>query len=1112
MSNAARASMNQPASERAFRDLLRALRSYRVGGFLKLAGRYSLQAGAAVLAVAAVVVTAERLVGLSKSLQQTLLVTTVLVPVLIAGVLLWRWRGFWRLSFWLRELTARDPDLGWKLRVGLGLWKLRKTNARIYSQSLVDEGLTRTASASSRVPKSPRIGVLPTRRRLFLALFLTPLAAVVCYPRASTEAALRIIRSSGPPRLSIYPQLQRVARGSRAHLRVVADPPTVAPPTVEASLDSTHWDPAATPEPADSAGHFDVTVGPVEVACMVRARRPGVLSPVARVLIQPRPNIVGLSLRVTYPGYTDVGTVAIPQGTREVRALKGCILEVVATLSDSTAEARIVCTSGNTLSMNVLGESARASMPVTADDTLRIALRDSLGQQVVLPCCSVIALDDDPPSVAITEPGRDTRLKEEMVLPLTVEAEDDFGFSRSSIRWRRRETRAGTVVSRGPQRAPSFRLRHVWDLTTVSFLPGDTLAYWAEVVDNDPARGGKHAVSDTFRLRFPSLSEILMQTAAQQHEASTEMHEALREQEELLGRTEEIGADDDLSWEKKRAGEQLVEDQESLINELSRTAEDLRTTLEETDETESGLSKRIATEAARLHQLLNELDDPSLRSAMEELRRALAALEPDKVSQAAEHMRISQLELLSKLQRTVSALERLMAEQMLRAAMHEALELAARQESINQRNTADSTSTEGLSREQTTLTEDAEQLGQQLEETAARISELSSATAEAVTQQEERVDRKIVPASREAAGALGRGDRKQSGRKGSEVQQELSDVAASLQSALDSMRQGFGNQVAQSLRDTASRLLDCSVLQEDLGKRAAGARRGSPLSQEQVEISEMVQSVADDLEALGKETFFLSPQIAQPLIQSLGIMDRVARHLSAGADKAAQDGAQQAVGALNRSVNAMLEAAAQAQQGGSGSGFQQALDRLTALCQQQAQLNSRCQGMLSQEGSPVPSFGDLLAQLAAEQEAVRAALEDVASAAEGRSHIAGPLGAAGADMEDVGKQLRGEGPTGETIKTQQRILTRMLEARNSLYRQGYREKRRSEEAKTYTRVRPSSPSGIAEQPEERSVRRTGFYPDEAPPEYRRYVDAYFAAIRDYPSQKKEDSSDRQRED
>jgi hypothetical protein len=1084
-----------PEPRQAYQELAQALRSYQMAGLLRLAAKGALYAAAAFLVAACVAVTLERTIGLPGWTQRGLIMATVLAPVLALGVLLRRCLGCWRASFWARELTESDADLGWTLRVGMGLWPLRARGNQIYSRSLVDAGLARAAAATIHMPASPGVRILPQRTWAFVGLLLGSLAAAACYPRASSQAALRVLYASGSTHLTLHPRVQWVARGSVASLRVMADPPTRTSPTAEVSTDSVRWTQSAPPRPSASVGLFALSVGPVDTSCLVRARWSNVVSPVARIIVRPKPAVIDLKLRVQYPTYTGVGTVVVPQGVREVRALKGSGLEVLATLSGGVSEALMLGSAGDTLRMELEGPSARGFVTVATDETLRISLRDSLGQRGEYPCCRLGPVDDAPPSVAIPEPGRDTQMDESMAVPLSVEVQDDFGFSRVSVQWSRTAERDEVVLLEAPQQAPALRLRHVWDLSALSLLPGDTLIYWAEVVDNDAAMGGKRAFSDTFRVHFPSLSEILTQTADEQREAAAELDEALRDQQDLLGETEEISTANELTWEKKRAAEQLMHAQEQLLERVSQTAEELQKKLSETGDDDLRLSRQIATEASRLHQLLSELDDPSLRAAMEELRKALAALEPKEVGRAAERMTISQEELLSKLQRTVRALERLMAEQMLRAALHKALELAAQQESLNQRTADDGAPPGDLSRAQAKVGDDAEQLARDLTETALHLSKLSPDAAETAGGQADKLEQDVVPASRDAADALADGDRSTSRKTGAQIQTTLSEIASSLQSALDSMRQSLGQQVAQDLRDAATALLDCSMLEEDVARRALGATRGSPLSQEQVELSEVVRSVADDLETLGQETFFVSPGITRPLAQSLSLMEQTAQHLSAGAAKQAQSRAQQAVGSLNTAVGAILDAAAQAQQSGSGSGLQQALDKLAALCQQQSGLNAQCEGMLSSQGEPMPSLGNLLAQLAAEQAALRAELRKVASAVEGRSHLAGPLGAAESDMEQVEKQLGEAGVTGETVATQQRILTRMLEARNSLYRQGYRTRRLSEEAKRYTSPPPPRAEEALLQPEPMDMRRAEFEMEEAPPEYREHVNSYFAAIR-----------------
>ncbi len=1074
--------------------LVKAVHRYRRAGLARLGTECIMRVLVVVAAAASFAVTIERTASLPPWGRIVLVTLVVLSPIAAAAHLLHVTRGCLRARYWLNELSGVDPALGWALRIGLGLWPLRSDRRLAYSPSLIDEGIARAAATASSIPRAPKVRLLPRRRWAVWAPLLAFVAAALCCPRGSWEAVLRLLHPAQMPRLVIRPSLQRVAWGKEAVLEVDLFPVSQGPPTVELSPDSLAWQAAPTLTPRDSIGRFEVRTGSLHQNCYVRARSPLAPEAVARIVVDARLDLARLLLRVHYPAYTGVGTVEIPSDAEEVRALRGSGLEVVVKATSPLALAYLVTGAGDSLEMDLDGILATTTFQVDAMDTLTLALWDSLGQPFESACCAVIPYEDVPPSVAITEPGRDTQVDEEMALPLVVDVKDDFGVSRVRIVWQRGALDGTWDLLQSPRSTRSLRLRSLWDLDEAGLLPGDTLVYWAEAADNDNVGGPKVAGSDTFRVRFPSLSEMLAQTARLHEESADKLEKVSREQEELLGDTDEAGTTQDLTWERKRQAEELVQAQENLLEEIRQTTHALREGLEQSPEEDMQLAQEIAGEVSRLQQLLSELDDPSLRRSMEQLRQALASLDTDAVRKAAQRMTFSQDELLSKLKRTVQVLERLAAEQKLRAALQETLELLSDQEGIDARVARDTLDASALPRQQESLAARAAELGRELEDTAPGLASFSEEAEHTVAEQGQTLQQQVAPLSREMADLLAAGDHPGSLAKGVQIESALSQVATSLQEALQSLQQEFGEHVVNSLRDAATKLLDCSMLEEALALRTAQAGRGSPLSQEQVELMETVRSVTKKLEQLGQETFFVNRSMSLALGKSLRTMEQVARHLSVGATKAAQAGAQQAMGNLNLAVREILRAAGQAEQAGSGTGFQQALDRLAGLCQRQAGLNSACQAMLAPQGQPVPSLGDLLAELAAEQEAVRAELRRVAAAAEGRAEVAGPLGAAGREMGEVALRLREKGVSEETVSKQHRILSRMLQATNSLYRQGYRNRRRSEEAKTYPPDSPDATLQELDRPSPGARARMEYFRQECPPEYREYVGAYLRAV------------------
>jgi hypothetical protein len=133
-----------------------------------------------------------------------------------------------------------------------------------------------------------------------------------------------------------------------------------------------------------------------------------------------------------------------------------------------------------------------------------------------------------------------------------------------------------------------------------------------------------------------------------------------------------------------------------------------------------------------------------------------------------------------------------------------------------------------------------------------------------------------------------------------------------------------------------------------------------------------------------------------------------------------------------------------------------------------------------------------MARLAAEQEGVRKGIDEIAREFGSRTDILGRLDDLAEEAKRVIEDLKRENVSRETIRRQERILTRLLNAQRSMRRRDYSERRKSRPGEDY-KVEP--PPELSQEEKEEMIRdllyqRRGYYP----PEYEELIRAYFKAI------------------
>ncbi|MFQ6133828.1 MAG: hypothetical protein ACE5R4_17435, partial [Armatimonadota bacterium] len=247
-----------------------------------------------------------------------------------------------------------------------------------------------------------------------------------------------------------------------------------------------------------------------------------------------------------------------------------------------------------------------------------------------------------------------------------------------------------------------------------------------------------------------------------------------------------------------------------------------------------------------------------------------------------------------------------------------------------------------------------------------------------------------------------------------------------------------------------------------LGQRSqeqlnAQKRRLEQLSKRQQALSRGAQGLSRQMQELAKKTPLMRPGMSQEARDIGEMMAQAGRDIQGGSIPQGVSRQQTALGQLNTMAQRLMEMTEGAASASQSMALEQYLKQLEALAQQQEGLNEQTQQMLG-DGLPMPTPGQQLGQLAAEQELIRKALEKLLNQAEGGDNRLGDqLGNVPDKMEQVGEDLEQYQADRETLKTQAEILHKMLDAQRSLHTKAERPERKAEQAKPY-QTPPSPPA------------------------------------------------------
>ena len=421
-------------------------------------------------------------------------------------------------------------------------------------------------------------------------------------------------------------------------------------------------------------------------------------------------------------------------------------------------------------------------------------------------------------------------------------------------------------------------------------------------------------------------------------------------------------------------------------------------------------------------------------------------------------------------------------------------------------------SSEELARRQEALEKELEQLQEKLEEALENLrqeneenpSDSSDDMAEALEDALEQVKKQR---QEDKMGKAGEQLDQQDPGKAAEMQEQTLRDLGSLYSVLlksqQAMQQAMKMEQVSSLRGLAADMLALSAKQEEISQKIPPQLRDLrtlELTRDQHRVQKSAAGVRDGLGELMAE----APNRIMKLLRQLDtLIEAMGEGVQAMEDNRAPVARRQAREALsqtNRIVIGMLTEAQMQGGGGGGSGSpqQSMAEQLQQMAQEQAGLNGvteELRRMLADRGisqkarSEMQRLGEQQAEMAGRMGELA---EEERLKPEGE-RLLGDLSEMGRDMERISQEIDDGLVSEETLIRQERILSRMLDARNSVRRRDFTNRRESE---TGNRLYAEQEGSLgSEQSDENSPFRLKYQPlEQAPMEYRDLVRRYFSAL------------------
>jgi len=345
----------------------------------------------------------------------------------------------------------------------------------------------------------------------------------------------------------------------------------------------------------------------------------------------------------------------------------------------------------------------------------------------------------------------------------------------------------------------------------------------------------------------------------------------------------------------------------------------------------------------------------------------------------------------------------------------------------------------------------------------------------------------------QAAEAAERGEADRAQRSGEAASDALEPLASQIEQQRDKLREEWRREVMAQLDRALVETAELAREQQDIARRLGRGESDGDVRGTQAAIREGVDRVIERLAQAAGRNALVPPRLGAALglakLRMAEALDLVQR---ANPDtREAEQRAGEALDALNHVIYALLQTQGDVGGSQSGSGMQEAIERLAELAEQQGALSGEAGGLLSMS----PAAGDqLMRELRALAERQRALAEELERLGAG-GEVSGADQLA-AEAEELAERLERGQLDRELVERQEQLFRRLLDAGRSL--EGDEEDERRE------RVSEVAGAGNVLLPEAGTVRATEpRYPYPTweelralSPEERRLILDYFRRLND----------------
>ena len=879
-----------------------------------------------------------------------------------------------------------------------------------------------------------------------------------------------------PPKFKflVEPGNTRVTKGEDVFIKisVLGEVPEIVTVSTKSVEETEYYDNELHP---DSSGIFLLKLSSLKSSLKYFAHAEKTNSKVYNIEVIERPTISTFELSLTPPRYSRL-TPIVQRDNGNIKALVGSRVKLKLSSSKYLDNAVVVYSDSTKKKMSINGKIAETTFVIKKEIDYKIELIDKENNANTTPIVySVKTILDKYPIIEVIMPRQEVKLTKAEQIPIHLKINDDYGFEKLQLHHRLsasnfeapHDTFSTNQISIN-KNTPSPEAYYIWDVSKLMLAAGDIVSFYFEVFDNDNVSGPKSTKTRLFKLRVPSMEELFNEADKSQESAELELMKKLEEAEKLSEEMKNISNElkkdeEEITWEEKKKIDEAAkkfEEIQSKVEEIQNDLLEMQNELRKNDL----LSDETLEKYMELQKLLDELNSEDIKEAFKKLQQMLETMKRDQTQQAFQNMEFNEEMFKKSLERTVNLLKRIQIEQKMDELLKRTEELTKKMEEIQKelenKDLSEKDNSEELKKKQDEVSKQLERLNEEMKNLKEKMSEFKDMPTDQMEKLLEELEKmQNQKLSEEISEQLKDQMKMEAMENMQMLSQNMEQLNQQLQQLQQQMQMQSQMQTFYEMLKTVDNLLTLSREQESLRKNTEGTSPGSQeyqqSAQDQNDILRNLDKVLKQMSDLSQKTFAITPEMGRAMGEARAQMGQSLMAMQNRNSSLAIQSQNGAMKNLNEAANLMKSGLDQMMSGGEGGGMMSMMQQMQQLSQQQMNLNQLTQQL--NQGKLSAQQRAQLQRLAEQQDMIRKSLGQLnkESQESGQSKkLAANLEKILKEMEEVITNLRSEKVNDDLVQSQEKILSKLLDAQRSINERDFEKQRESESGKTFTRESP----------------------------------------------------------